>query len=100
MTHPPSTGKTDGKVAWTPGPWKVANGSPFYVGNDGLWIASAMGVRGEQGAANMRLIAAAPDLYEALQAARNLLRAAGMSIVAGEICDAALSKALAQGPSS
>ncbi len=45
----------------TPGPWKVSSGCDQYVCNGGFWIASTMGVRGEEGAANARLIAAAPD---------------------------------------
>ena len=50
----------------TPGPWAVSKGCDQYVCADGLWIASTIGVRGEQGAANAHLIAAAPDLFEAL----------------------------------
>ena len=48
----------------TPGPWSVSKGCDQYIGAEGFWIASTMGVRGLEGAANARLIAAAPDLLE------------------------------------
>lgn len=49
----------------TPGPWQVSSGSQFFVHNGGLWVASAMDVREDEGIANMRLTAAAPDLLKA-----------------------------------
>ena len=52
----------------TPGPWSVSKGSAYYVCCDGSWIASAMGIRGPEGEANARLIAAAPELLAALEA--------------------------------
>lgn len=55
----------------TPGPWEVAKGCDQYVAAGGFWVASTMGVRGEEGAANARLIAAAPDLLEALLTKRD-----------------------------
>jgi len=51
----------------TKGPWFVSKGSDQYICSEGKWIASTMGVAGEQGAANARLIAAAPSLLEALE---------------------------------
>lgn len=41
---------------------------------------------------NARLIAAAPDLYKALEKARNTLAGCGMKNIAANICDAALAK--------
>ncbi len=45
------------------------------------------------GHADARLIAAAPDLLEALQKARNTLAGCGMPNIAANICDAAIAKA-------
>jgi hypothetical protein len=72
------------KTQHTIGPWKVElaqttpglcivtpKGGTAYIGDDNLKFN-----RGEQ-AANARLIAAAPDLLEALQDAEFLLRKAG-----------------------
>lgn len=39
------------------------------------------------------MIAAAPELYEALTKARNTLAGCGMANIAADICDAALAKA-------
>ena len=50
----------------TPGPWHIADGSKLMVHAGDVWVASTMGVRGDTGEANARLIAAAPDLLEAL----------------------------------
>jgi hypothetical protein len=55
---------------YTPGPWHVADGSKQLVHAGDVWIASTMGVRGEVGEANARLIAAAPEMREALTEAR------------------------------
>lgn len=65
MTQPPNITPEQGE--WTKGPWSVAKGCDQFVCNDGKWIASTMGIRGEEGAANARLIAASPDLYAALR---------------------------------
>lgn len=51
---------------FTPGPWSVANGCDQYVAAEGKWVASTMGVRGEEGAANARLMANAPEMLSAL----------------------------------
>lgn len=59
----------------TPGPWFVSKGSPYYVCNDGFWIASTMGIKGPEGEANARLIAAAPELLSQLEYAVKLLGA-------------------------
>jgi hypothetical protein len=52
---------------FTPGPWSVSKGSPQLVGCEGFWIASTMGIQGDEGEANARLIAAAPEMLAALQ---------------------------------
>jgi hypothetical protein len=57
------------EVACTPGPWSVANACDQYVSAGGFWIASTMGVKGSKGAANARLIAAAPCLARDLNSA-------------------------------
>ena len=93
------------ETAFTRGPWSWS----FYNGFDGE--ASLMeGPEGDQhgsilegvvfvmfddgeNLANANLIAAAPELYEALQKARNTLSGCGMSNIAADICDAALAKA-------
>ena len=60
----------------TPGPWHIHNGSPTtVVGPTGGWIAQlwkwATGKKMAE--ANARLIAAAPDLLQALKIARDAL---------------------------
>jgi hypothetical protein len=51
---------------FTPGPWRVVNGDQIRSAIH--QIARAWMMRGGEGKANARLIAAAPDLYEALSA--------------------------------
>lgn len=95
------------KRNWTAGPWVVSNRASFFVeaqrhGHNG-GICSTGGysynaVDGEalmdENIANAHLIAAAPDLYEALE---NLLAIhngdGGTKYHAGDIAAAALSKA-------
>lgn len=66
MTAP----ETD-KPAWTEGPWTIVPRNRLSQmigsnsGNNGIWVAEAKGGDSE---ANAHLIAAAPDLYEALEA--------------------------------
>lgn len=50
----------------TPGPW-IAKGDNVYEENEPGRIAKTCGGTDEQAAANARLIAAAPDLLEALK---------------------------------
>ena len=52
---------------FTPGPWHVANG--VQVRSERDQIAKVWMMRNGEGNANARLIAAAPELYEALQLA-------------------------------
>ena len=68
-------GRDDARFAHAPGPWQLAIGAIVY--NDGrgpnaLRIATVQ-QRGKPQAANARLIAAAPELLEALQLAVPLL---------------------------
>jgi hypothetical protein len=68
-------GRDDARCAHAPGPWQLANGAIVY--NDGrgpnaMRIATVQ-QRGKPQAANARLIAAAPELLEALQLAVPLL---------------------------
>lgn len=49
----------------TPGPWHVANG--VQIRGEREQIAKVWMMRGGEGNANARLIAAAPELLEALQ---------------------------------
>lgn len=58
------------KMAYTPAPWNVTNldtaETVFYIGGQSGSIASAWNKGGGEGEANARLIAAAPELLEAL----------------------------------
>lgn len=61
------------RIAHTPGPWmtddETVNHGPIIIQRDGsLEVAAIYGEGKDQRAANARLIAAAPDLLEALQA--------------------------------
>lgn len=65
---------------WTPGPWRahgwndLSNVVPIY--GLGCWVASAQYLGGtELAKINARLIAAAPDLAEALHSTLTLLKA-------------------------
>lgn len=50
------------ETKWTPGPWRISGKGTVRAGDD--WVGS---VHWRNREANARLIAAAPDLYEALQ---------------------------------
>ena len=58
------------KPAFTPGPWEAVK---FTVPGHEFWVATIKGgdikptEKGLEGRANARLIAAAPDMYEALK---------------------------------
>ena len=80
----------------TPGPWHVEpapNRVHFAVRNDGVHVVTGW----REGAANARLIAAAPDLLAALKAASGSIDDCGMSLEAyGNLIDqidAAITKA-------
>jgi hypothetical protein len=63
--------KEAGEVRWTKGPWRFAGGASSSVTNaEGDCIATTgfTGFPVEERHANARLIAAAPELYEALKA--------------------------------
>ncbi len=59
------------ETKWTPGPWKIRRSGCISAGDEGALVATT-GYRVEAGKneddANARLIAAAPEMYEALQA--------------------------------
>jgi hypothetical protein len=62
------------KTLYTPGPWNVQKlgivRHYFEINAKGAWIADVKGPsQNEQGEANARLIAAAPEMLEALQEA-------------------------------
>jgi hypothetical protein len=63
------------ETKWTPGPWRVRHGHPSktirYV--DPVLRFDSLIRKGQNYEANARLIAAAPDLYEALDTALMLL---------------------------
>ncbi len=84
-------------VKYTPGPWAVSNGVDQYVCAGGVWIAASMGIRGDEGAANARLIAAAPELLEACQALLASHRpGVGQCCKASDLGIAAIKKVLGQ----
>ncbi len=55
---------------WTPGPWSVCNMTSWCCVDHAEWgtTVAEIGENDETGLANAHLIAAAPELYEALQA--------------------------------
>jgi hypothetical protein len=58
-----------GVSRFTPGPWEAepqTGRGAWIKGSDGEWAALSCGDTDERGRANAHLIAAAPDLYEAL----------------------------------
>ena len=62
---------TSGKGSWTPGPWRVNRHRIEYgpiIAGDGFCVAMVLRDPPEHGA-NARLIAAAPELLAALEAA-------------------------------
>lgn len=70
--------------AWTPGPWKVADlDRRCIVEDDGDSVIAD--VREWRNPANADLIAAAPDLYEALLATRSSLTAIYHMLRRGEL---------------
>ena len=67
------------KTAWTPGPWRVNRVGPYeeyWVTNDHYDAGPARIVMKE---ADARLIAAAPELYEALERTNGLVAEAAMT---------------------
>lgn len=106
------------ETKWTPGPWEVTNGTDVFtqlgannadglaaMHNDGWYIADCSSIktytaddeiaeisRGEA-KANARLIAAAPELYEALVIARDYALYANAEPGDIGLIDAALSRA-------
>lgn len=58
------------KTTWTPGPWnrELRGQAGFYIGIPERLVAGIQGTDAEA-AANSHLIQAAPELYEALEAA-------------------------------
>lgn len=89
------------EVQHTPGPWRVGNTDPLLFGRPqgngseplGFVYGPAFPERSEVGQramANARLIAAAPDLLEALQYARRFLKAQDHDVA---FVDAAIAKA-------
>lgn len=64
---------------WTSGPWRVESLEPEIqtIRSQHIYIASIYDSAAQkQNGANANLIAAAPDLYDALQDTLNMLRAA------------------------
>ncbi|MCO5159650.1 MAG: hypothetical protein M9939_00820 [Mesorhizobium sp.] len=76
---------------WTPGPWRIAGKGTIRAGQG--WIAD---VNWRNRDANARLIAAAPDLAEALMAAKVVIgmmeRPEGMGNEVNAALDARLAK--------
>ena len=78
---------------FTPGPWEVFNeglGS-YKVSKCDAWLGSSTVRTKEENLANANLIAAAPELYEALER----IKSTGVFVgaIAQEMMDAALKKA-------
>lgn len=75
---------------FTPGPWHVANGVQVRSARD--QIAKVWMMRGSEGCANANLIAAAPEILEALQALTNQLADDGYQsgTTYGPLCHAAV----------
>ena len=91
----PATSDAQPSAAWTPGPWsrEVGAGRGAWIAGANMhgWAALACGNTDAEAEANARLIAAAPELYEALQFARDELR--GQFGAEYDDIDAALAKA-------
>jgi hypothetical protein len=102
--EPTASSRPDGLQsagAWTPGPWAAedvsrgaANERP-WVGRlvEGRYAALASGETQVEAIANARLIAAAPDLYEALAAFVAGADAGYVSVEVDQAARAALAKA-------
>jgi len=62
---------------WTPGPWRVDDDGvdyPLIIGNDEKYVCEILfHPQPSQQVANAHLIAAAPDLYEALETAESCI---------------------------
>lgn len=82
---------------FTPGPWKIGapppNGEQTIGAQQGLMVAVATTGSGVPTEANARLIAAAPDLLEALIDAVCALECCGKDYPAAEKARAAIAKA-------
>lgn len=103
MNHP----NTSGEARHTPGPWHVCKPSarslPHIKSADGIYVMDAPARNGKQHAkvrqlADARLIAAAPELLEALQLIVQW-DAAGMALLDHHIAraNAAIAKATKEG---
>jgi hypothetical protein len=79
-------------AAFTPGPWEVRGGTIFRVGQQALSVAIITKWQPEH-KANARLIAAAPELFEAL---KQLYAEDGNAILGMKLAGEALAKALGQ----
>ena len=99
--------KTSSEAKHTPGPWVHVRfggivGGPFYKYANGeaqSQVASATvgeGISPEEREANARLIAAAPDLLEALRTARQELRFHNLTEDGAQRVNTTISRALAE----
>lgn len=86
------------QAAFTPGPWSATQHAKF--GDTQMYWVNGHTSVGTEVEADVRLIAAAPDLFEALELADATLRGANMNrnVVERKIA-AALTKARASEPS-
>lgn len=101
------TNESTVKTQFTPAPWDYVPGdfnskeeeaSGHYTGGiyaDG-WCIAVMEADAPEPEANANLIAAAPDLYAALELVRVTLKEAGMSLAIGSRADDAMTVALAK----
>lgn len=84
------------KFKGTPGPWHVANGCQIRSAKD--QIAKAWMMRDGEGQANARLIAAAPELLEALNLVLDNCLDSGGLAAAHAKARAAIAKATGDNP--
>jgi len=82
-------GTTEGKWTFTKRGQRIYGGSFGGVNIAQVNVTSQFEANGHQ-------LAAAPDMYAALEKARNTLAGCGMAKIAADICDAALAKARGQ----
>lgn len=78
-------------MSHTPGPWHVEGvgiNALVGAGINGVIVAVRHRLRGAESEANMRLIAAAPELLEALEALLNFVWGEGYSDAASELARA------------